>query len=688
MVKFFLVLLLPLILSARDWTVLVYMAADNSLAQHADLDLAEMEEIGSTNDVTVVVQVDKPTIGAQRLLVRQGSADVLQDMGVIDMCDWQTLAHFLEWGISNYPANRYFVILWDHGTGWVLSPKPSFGSDWSSGNELGISNGDLRKAIKTANNFTGERINLFAFDACLMQQIEVAYEIKDYASILLAPQNICPLNGFRYDKILEVLTANPKTSATRLARRVVEINVDNYIDIQPVAYSAVNLVNLYTLKERMDNVLKILMIYSPSQNIIDLRENVQTIPVLGNIPDPDDEYIDLGDFINGLYTIFSDSVTEKLLNTYNNTIIASDYWGEDFSRTTGLTIWFPAQYLPFKQLLSYYTNLTWTQSRWLKFLNWFYAQDDIRPTSVGITVGDVGGDNNFRIHWHKSYDLAPITYHLIEAEDTSVLFADACEDSNLWNLNGFSLNANNVHSGNHAFFSGNASNLQNSMETKDILSIENLGLLSIWLHHSTEDMTDSLIIEYGPFKDIHYGQSHGWVQRRTILPPGNYPLKISYHTNNAINLGGCYIDDIKVYDLKNGSYVKQYYPDTSVYIFNKLRGEFYYAAFAEDRYGNKGNLSNIVPVSVENYAVPYSNPNPFQTSCDIVLDYPDSLHPTVEIFSIAARRIKKFDAGAIQNKTIHWNGKDEQGREVGSGLYFILIKDGSFKRIGKIARQR
>ncbi|GAH91960.1 unnamed protein product, partial [marine sediment metagenome] len=35
-----------------------------------------------------------------------------------------------------------------------------------------------------------------------------------------------------------------------------------------------------------------------------------------------------------------------------------------------------------------------------------------------------------------------------------------------------------------------------------------------------------------------------------------------------------------------------------------------------------------------------------------------------------------------------WDGKDENNRDVGSGLYYILLKDGSFNKIGKIARQR
>lgn len=691
MSKIFLLLILPLILSAREWTALVYMAADNDLAQWADSDLVEMEKIGSSEDITILVQVDKPNIGAKRLLISKGTSYELQNLGIIDMCDWQTLYNFLDWGIHNYPADRYFVILWDHGTGWTLIPRRSFGNDWSSGNQMSISNGDFRKAISTTYNYTGEKINLFAFDACLMQQIEIAYEIKDYAKVFLAPQTVCPIQGFRYDRIFEALSEDPNIDESELAKSVVEINVDNYTNVQPVVYGAINLGNLNKLKESSDKLINSLMINSPNQSIINLREDVQTIPVIGDIPAPDDEFMDLGDFVKGLYEVLSGSETEQLWNVYNKTIVKTAYWGENFSKTTGLTVWFPLQYLQFKQLLNNYTNLTWTQSKWLQFLNWFYDKDDIRPTSIhNIRASNVGENNDFRLYWSESYDLAPVTYSLIEARDGELImiFTDLCEDSSSWNFNGFTLNSNNFHSGSHSFFSGNASGLQNWVETKEPLLIENLGILSIYLYYNTEEMTDSLIIEYGQFKDVHYGRSNGWHERRVILPPGNYRLKISYHTNGSINNGGCYIDDIDVFDVKEGRYIRQDYSDTSIYIFNKLRGEYHYAVFPKDRYGNIGNLTDFMEFSIENYASPYSNPNPFQTSCKIVLDYPDSLHPTVEIFSISGIRIRKFGADEIENKIIHWNGKDKNNRDIDSGLYFILVKDGSFKKIGKIARQR
>ncbi len=680
--------MIPIILIAREWTCLVYIAADNSLAPLADSDLVEMQVVGSTDDVAITVQIDKPNIGARRLLVGSGTLYVLQDLGIIDMCDWETLSEFLRWGIQNYPANRYCVILWDHATGWTLMPKGSFGSDWSSGNRLSISNGDFRKAISTAYDYTRERIDLFAFDACLMQQIEVAYEIKDYARVFLSPQNVCPLKGFRYDSILRALEHDPGMNELQLARHIVEINVENYSGIQPVVYSAINLINVNKLKGSSNKLVRALMEDLPSQSICELRDVVQTIPLLGQTPSPQDESIDWGDFIRRLDEVVQSPETKQLLHTYNNTIVESGYWGEQFSRTTGLTIWYPFRYLTFKQRLDDYISLSWAQSLWPQFLNWLYGEDDKRPTPINIKIGRVGENNDFKIYWPASYDLAPVTYTVIEAQDILPIFRDDCEEAGAWYFNGFTSSTENVHSGNYSFFSGNASNLMNSCETRESIMIQDAGLLGIYLYYNTEEMADSLIIEYGPLRDVHYGFSNGWQERRVILPAGDHTLKISYHTNESINNGGCYIDDIVIYHFSDGRYLREYCADTIISIYNKKRGTYYYTLFPTDRYDNRGNVGSLVDISIDEYALPYSMPSPFQSSCTLVLDYPDTLQPSVHIFSISGRRVREFHDTDINNKTVFWDGKDEYGRDVGSGLYFVLLKEGLFKKIGKIARQR
>ncbi len=681
-------LLLPCSLVAREWTMLVYMAADNDLAQWADSDLVEMERFGSNEDVNVVIQIDKPSIGCRRMFVGNGSSVTLEEMGPIDMCAWETLADFIFWGITNFPAERHIVILWDHGSGWTTIPNRSYGSDWSHGSVLSIASGDFRQALSAAHEYTDTRIDILSFDACLMQQIEVAYEARDHATLMVAPQSVMPLPGFRYDNIIGSLHAEPGMNASGLARIIIQSTVDNYSDSVPIAVSAVSIAKTSGLIQELIAVENELMEQPPTPVLQAARQTVQTIPGLGCTPYPTDDLVDLGDLIRALDGIYAQVDLNGLNIAYAQTIVHAEHWGDAFGSTTGLTVWFPDVYVQFKQLLGSYGELDWTISNWLEFLNWFYDSDDIRPTACALTGTGPASDNDFRLHWTRSLDLAPVRYNVVEATGTAPVFSDACEDSSLWDFSGFVLSSANPHTGNASFFSGNASDLAVSIETKANLVIEELGALSIFLHYNTEEMADSLVIEYGPFRDVHYGYSGGWTERMVVLPAGDHPLRISYYTNGSINEGGCYIDDVTIQQWTGGRFIRRDLQDTVLYVYNRTRGDYRYAVYAEDLYGNTGDLSAAVGISLAEYAAPYSVPNPFQASCQIVIDHPDSLNPSVEIYSMAGARLRRFAPGEIVDHRVWWDGRDDGGREVGSGLYFVLIKDGAFKKLGKIARQR
>lgn len=685
--RFLILLFIPLTLFCREWTVMVYMAADNSLSALADSDLIEMKAIGSNDELAIIAQVDKPYVGANRYYVAKDTLYSLADLGTIDMCDWQTLSDFLQWSVMYFPAKKYLLILWDHGTGWTLAPHRTFGSDWSAGTEMSIANGDLNRALKTFYDATKKHLNIIGFDACNMQQIEIAYEIKDYAKFCLGPQTVWPLSGFPYESIFYIFKQDSDINESELVKEIVNKCKDYYTTTIASAISAIDLENLIDLKNALKNLEKIMQ-NPPDSGMKNLRAQVQTISLTDPNPAPDDDYIDLGDFLSLLKDYNTKKEYQDLYNIYNQTIIASASWGAELSRLTGITTFFPDRYIEFKNLVNIYLLLDYNESRWANFLNWFYGQDDIRPTCPIVSVSGTGKDNDFTLFWNRSFDLSPVVYNVIELTDTLLLFDDPCEDSSLWLFNGFSLVKNISHNGAGSFFSGNSSNLNNSVITRTNLKIDNLALLDLYLFYNTEDMADSLIIEYGTKKFVYYGRSGTWQHCRLILPEGNEPLKIYYHSNGSINNGGVYIDDIKLYELVSGRYVRNNYSDTTLYIFNKLKGEYYYGVYAEDFYGNQSHLSELVKANVTNFAIPYSIPNPFQKDCEIVLDLPDNVMPTVYIYSIAGRLIRKFEPSSIVNKKIFWDGKDNNHKDVGAGIYFILVKDKKFSVIGKIARQK
>lgn len=90
------------------------------------------------------------------------------------------------------------------------------------------------------------------------------------------------------------------------------------------------------------------------------------------------------------------------------------------------------------------------------------------------------------------------------------------------------------------------------------------------------------------------------------------------------------------------------------------------------------NAPNTVP---KNYALHQNYPNPFNPSTNIVYELPVGARVKLEIYNILGQKIKTLvdrdmPLGVHQ---IAWDGTDDHGRRVSSGIYVYVLKAGTFK---------
>ncbi len=207
---------------------MVYVGGDNDLDPFAVQDLEEMELVGSSAGVNVVVEVDTRTTPihgtteAQRLRIVRDPAPGVQSpplarLGEIDMRDWRNLVDFVDWAVASFPATRYALILWDHGGEWAGVIQDASGPP---GAGL-MTPFELELALQTIQNRTGiARLDLIGFDACLMAGIEVDAALVPYARARVASQEVEPGSGWAYDAWLGALAANPRASGLGLGREI------------------------------------------------------------------------------------------------------------------------------------------------------------------------------------------------------------------------------------------------------------------------------------------------------------------------------------------------------------------------------------------------------------------------------------------------------------------------------------
>lgn len=251
-----------------SWTVLVYLNADNDLEPYSILNMNQMETVGSSNRLHIVVQMDRSPhydtsngnwIGCRRYLVTRDNdtniinSTVLQDMGNVDMGSPDTLRDFIAWGEQHYPATHYCLVIWNHGSGWRLrqttqSITRNVSFDDTSGTS--ISTTDLAYALSSSP----QPIDLLAFDASLMQMLEVAYELRNSAKYVVGSEESPPGEGYVYNDWLTLLAQAPSMSPSDLGKTICRTYVNDYIGRYDVTQSLLDMSKLSAVAAATDEL--------------------------------------------------------------------------------------------------------------------------------------------------------------------------------------------------------------------------------------------------------------------------------------------------------------------------------------------------------------------------------------------------------------------------------------------------
>ncbi|HXV98057.1 MAG TPA: clostripain-related cysteine peptidase, partial [Anaerolineae bacterium] len=386
----------PTVQDEAEWTIMLYQDADDeTLEQDILIDFNEAERIGSTDQVNIVAQVDRfdgafdgmdDWTSTKRFYVTQDDdlseigSEELEDLGEINMADGQSLIDFITWAAENFPANRYVLILSDHGMGWPggwSDPDPGgLGADDIVLAQLfndGIWLMELDLALEEAKAQAGiEEFELIGFDACLMGQLEVFSAVAPHARYSVASQEVEPAMGWAYTAFLGELANNPEMDGAELTQLIVETYIDRderivddlarqelllqefgfegeatpaevaEIKGQDVTLTAVDLAAIADVNAAVDNLTATLVNIDP-QIVAEARAYAQPFEsVFGEeYPSP---YVDLGHLMQLLVELSGDdevaAAVDEVQTALNQAILAEKH-GPNRPGATGLSIYFP-----------------------------------------------------------------------------------------------------------------------------------------------------------------------------------------------------------------------------------------------------------------------------------------------------------------------------------------------------------
>lgn len=375
----------------QTWTVMLYQDADDKvLEKDIFVDFNEAERIGSTDRVNVVSQLDRYKGGfngdgdwttTRRYHITQDNdlshinSELAQDMGELNMSDGNTLVDFVAWAKEQYPADKYVLILSDHGMGWPggwSDPLP--GGQPPAGIPLASSLGDelylmeLDNALAKIQSDVGiDKFELIGMDACLMSHLEVFSALEPYTNYVVASQETEPALGWAYAGFLKSLTDNPDMSGADLSKAIVDtyiVDDQRIVDDkaraelvqrgrlpsaqqvaqqmeQDVTITALDMAALPNLQQAVDN-LSLSLQNVDQRAVAKARSYAQSFTSIWG-KDVQPSYIDLGNFAALLKETGGGAVGQQVdaVTAAIKAAVIAEKHGPNKPGSTGVSIYFP-----------------------------------------------------------------------------------------------------------------------------------------------------------------------------------------------------------------------------------------------------------------------------------------------------------------------------------------------------------
>lgn len=416
----------------KKWTILIYFFGE--VKDESKIDLTKMAKVGSNQDINIVGEFEwEENFGNRRFYIKENEDyffPILEDAstGSQGRGNPHRFYKFLKWVINEYSAEHYMVILKGSRSGWKeddiyklalrMSPEKNNLSSFeikkinrversgiksslfistieeivklperlrwiAYGNDDGskdfLDSIVLKKElIEAAKLLPSQQFDILGFDECLMNTLEIAFQLKDTAKIIVGSEETEPNAGWPYDKLLAAISADPDMAPSDFGKIIVDSYIKSYdkgADSEAVTLSAVNtkkMTDVLTAINRLalalaNNVAK----HDIFNKLLKIMYDVQKFY--------NPTYKDLSDFARLLNERVdvkeikdsSKGVMDVLKSGDANFIITSGNLTSSKSNSHGVSIYMPVR----EAYLKYYHNLDFVKkSKWNEFINAYHIE--------------------------------------------------------------------------------------------------------------------------------------------------------------------------------------------------------------------------------------------------------------------------------------------------------------------------
>ena len=253
---------------------------------------------------------------------------------VSNMGEPQTLAEFLQFAHTYYPASCYALVLWDHGGG----PNMGVCVDRLFSDDL-ISIGELTTSLQDSP-FAQERLEWIGFDACLMGSVEIARQLAPYAHYMIASEETEPGSGWNYEFLEQI---DQDATGADTGKRIIDLYMEGFASNPnyKVTMSCIDLDQMDALSKASGAVFAELNQLLTGETYVDFAKARESGAFFGHADNPqttlDYDLVDYGSYVSSLGQ-GSEAARQDLMTVLDSAVI---YSRSTIDNATGLSIYYP-----------------------------------------------------------------------------------------------------------------------------------------------------------------------------------------------------------------------------------------------------------------------------------------------------------------------------------------------------------
>lgn len=381
--------LTPNIIPRKEkWKISAYLDGDSETESATFWTFNQLEKVGSNETMDIYAQIDRfedkdgkgrplinkqlgidSTFGTRRYYVlkddnmREANSKEIEEFGrnELNMGAYRNFEDFTKW-IKNFGSDRHMLIIKGHGYGIMVPLEDILSTKECDKEDSPLPTYHIDKALKETLK---KKIDLIIFDSCEKATIEVAYQLKNHAKVMVASEDLSRyltdpgeeginmvLSGPEYDKILEHIIKNPKINAKELGKFVVKSYLKLFKEEQlkntPATLSATDMESLDSFVEHFSDFSHLLIrkLEDESTRATTLKALEQALKSTQDYLTTDSlgmyKHVDLFDFLKKIQKYSNDKELKKAIKPLKKSdiIIESGYHHEHNKKSNGLSILF------------------------------------------------------------------------------------------------------------------------------------------------------------------------------------------------------------------------------------------------------------------------------------------------------------------------------------------------------------